>query len=93
MPGESGVLDGFVAAVNEVVAAAFDDQSDASVEVRWLRRLQPHTELYAEIRNTAGTPKSIVGDDLVARLLDQFAERLQIDERIGGSVITIRCRA
>jgi len=86
------VIDDFVTAVNEVVSAALStgEIGSASVEVRWLRRTQPRVELYAEIRNTAGTPTALLREGIVARLLHHCADRVDVQERIGGSVITIR---
>ena len=94
-PGDADiVVDDFVAAVNEVVAAAVSDQGSGhpSVDVRWRRQTHPQVELYAEIRSATGTPQSLTGDGVASRLLRQYAERLVVDERIGGSVITVRCR-
>lgn len=98
--GDSDTIVGdFVAAVNEIVAAAVSHdvpRSDAArgiaVDVRWRRRAHPHTELYAEVRNTAGTPRSLIDEGISSRLLAHYAERVEFDERIGGSVITVRCR-
>lgn len=88
------VVDDFVAAVNEIVAAGITDAGEDGlmVDVRSRRRTHPFPELYAEIRNTTGTPRSLISDAIPARLLQHFAERIDFDERIGGSVITVRCR-
>lgn len=87
------VIDDFVAALNEVVAAAVVDAgSSPSIDVRWSRRVDPRHELWAEVRNTSGTPKSLIDDGIPSRLLQAYAERVEFDERIGGSVITLRCR-
>ncbi|MEP1126388.1 MAG: hypothetical protein ABJH68_21095 [Ilumatobacter sp.] len=108
------IVEDFVAAVNEVVAAALADEGDGgsaravepfagasgesagaagwSVDVRWFRRQHPRVELYAEIRNVAGTPKSLIEAGLAERLVRHYAERIDFDDRIGGSVITVRCR-
>ena len=66
--------------------------SDASIDVRWNRRTYPRAELWAEIRNTAATPTSLLGEGIIARLLDRTTERVDVQERIGGSVITVCCR-
>lgn len=95
VPGDDDVIvSDFVAAVNEVVAAAVSDfgSTDPSVDVRWRRRMHPHVELYAEIRSSSGTPPSLIDSGLASRLLRRFAERILVDERIGGSLITVRCR-
>lgn len=93
------IVDDFVAAVNEIVAAAVSGEGPfngaergVGVDVRWRRRTHPRVELYAEIRNAAGTPRSLIDDGISARLLRHYAERVEFDERIGGSVITVRCR-
>ena len=87
-------IDDFVTAVNEVTAAALLScgLEVASIDVRWNRRTDPRTELWAEIRNTAETPLSLIGDGIVARVLHRTTERIDVQERIGGSVITVRCR-
>ncbi len=87
-------IDDFVAAVNEVVAAAVSNsEPDAvSIDVRWLRRTHPRSELYAEIRNAAGTPNSLLSEGIVSSVLHRSAERVDVQERIGGSVITVRSR-
>lgn len=91
---QDSVVNDFVAAVNEIVAAVIADAGERNpmIDVRWRRRTHPCTELYAEVRNTTGTPASLINDGFPARLLQHFAERVQFDERIGGSVITVRCR-
>ena len=88
------VVNGFVASVNEVVAAGVSSIGDGPValDVRWHRRLEPHAELYAEIRSAHGTPSELVDHGIPAQVLHHLAERVDIDERIGGSVITVRCR-
>ncbi len=88
------VIDDFVAAVNEVVAAVLSNGGSdiASIDVRWLRRTHPRAELYAEIRNTAGTPISLLSEGIVSSILHHSAERVDVQERIGGSVITVRSR-
>ena len=88
------LIDDFVVAVNEVIAAALSScgRDIASIDVRWNRRTDPRTELWAEIRNTAATPPSLSGDGIVARVLHRTTERVEVQERIGGSVITVRCR-
>ena len=94
-PGDNErVIADFVMAVNEVVAAALSAGTGdtASLDVRWLRRTQPCVELYAEIRNTAGTPTALLHDGIVLRVLHHVAERVDIEERIAGSVITVRSR-
>ncbi len=94
-PGDVvAVVDDFVAAVNEVVAAAVANRglSVPSIDVRWRRRTHPRLELYAEIRSLAGTPQSLIEEGIPARLLHHYAERVDFDERIGGSVITVRTR-
>lgn len=94
-PGDDAqAIADFVMAVNEVVTAALSHgMTDAvSLDVRWLRRTQPCLELYAEIRNTAGTPTSLVHDGIVLRVLHHVAERVDVQERIGGSMITVRSR-
>ncbi len=63
-----------------------------TVDVRWFRRTHPRVELYAEIRNVAGTPKSLIEAGLAERLVHHYAQRIDFDDRIGGSVITVRCR-
>ncbi len=73
-------------------ATGTSDPSGWSVDVRWFRRTHPRVELYAEIRNVAGTPRSLIEAGLSERLVRQYAERIDFDERIGGSVITVRCR-
>lgn len=94
-PGDDDlIIDDFVTAVNEVLAAALSHSmpDTASIDVRWLRRTNPHAELYAEIRNTAGTPTSLLHEGIVSRVLRHAAERVDVQERIGGSVITVRSR-
>lgn len=94
-PGDDDlVIDDFVAAVNEVVAAAVSNsESDTpSIDVRWVRRTHPRAELYAEIRNAAATPTSLLREGIVSRILHHAAERVDVQELIGGSVITIRSR-
>lgn len=88
------IVDDFVAAVNEVVAAAISENEPnmSTLDVRWRRRTNPSTELFAEIRSTAGTPRSLVEEGVSARLLQHYGERVDFDERIGGAVITVRCR-
>ncbi len=88
------VVEDFVAAVNEIVAAVVADGEvgGPAIDVRWRRQTHPQPELYAEVRNTMGTPMSLLDDGIPARLLQHFAERVDFDERIGGSVITVRCR-
>ena len=88
------LIDDFVAAVNEVTAAALLScgRDVRSIDVRWNRRTDPRTELWAEIRNTAATPPSLIGDGIVARVLQRTTERVEVQERIGGSVVTVRCR-
>lgn len=97
---DANIVEDFVAAVNEVVSAALADEVDEpdpevggwSIDVRWFRRTHPHVELCAEIRNVAGTPRSLIEAGLSERLVHLFAERIDFDDRIGGSVITVRCR-
>lgn len=88
------VVEGFVASVHEVVAAGVTDEGEGPValDVRWHRRTEPHVELYAEVRNAHGTPAVLVGHGIPSRVLHHLAERVDIDERIGGSVVTVRCR-
>lgn len=88
------VIDDFVMAVNEVVSAALSHSmyDTVSLDVRWLRRTQPFVELYAEIRNTAGTPNALLHDGIVLRVLHHVAERVDVQELIGGSMITVRSR-
>lgn len=91
---DKGLIDDFVIAVNEVTVAALSScgRVVASIDVRWNRRTDPRTELWAEIRNTAATPPSLIGDGIVALVLHRTTERIEVQERIGGSVITVRCR-
>lgn len=94
-PGDDDlIIDDFVSAVNEVVAAVIANSESAatSIDVRWVRRGNPRSELYAEIRNTASTPISLLNEGIVSRILHHAAERVDVEERIGGSVITIRSR-
>lgn len=94
-PGDDDrVIDDFVTAVNEVVADALSsgEATPASIDVRWLRRTHPRAELYAEIRKTSGTPTSLLHEGIIARILRHTAERVDVHERIGGSVVTVRSR-
>lgn len=88
------IIDDFVAAVNEVVAAVLSnrDSVGGSVDVRWHRRTDPRAELYAEIRNMAQTPTSLLSEGIVCSILHQSAEHVDVHERIGGSLISIRSR-
>ena len=87
-------IDDFITAVNEVTAASLSScgLAAASIDVRWNRRTYPRAELWAEIRHTAATPTSLLGEGIIARVLDRTTERVDVQERIGGSVITVRCR-
>jgi len=87
-------IDDFITAVNEVTTAALSScgLAQASIDVRWNRRTYPRAELWAEIRHTAATPTSLLGEGIIARVLDRTTERVDVQERIGGSVITVRCR-
>ena len=40
----------------------------------------------------AGTPTSLLTEGMISRILLHTAERIDIQERIGGSVITVRSR-
>ena len=94
-PGDDDqVIRDFVMAVNEVVAEALSHGASdtSSIDVRWFRRLHPHAELYAEIRRTSGTPTSLLHEGIISCILLHTAERIDVQERIGGSVITIRSR-
>lgn|GEM_PF-2116186 len=88
------LIDDFITAVNEVTAAALSScgRAEASIDVRWNRRTSPRAELWAEIRNTTATPTSLLGEGIIARVLEFTTERVDVQERIGGSVITVRCR-
>jgi hypothetical protein len=93
--GDDDVLiDDFVTAVNEVAAACLSScvSDAASIDVRWIRRTHPRAELWAEVRNTAGTPTSLLGEGIISRVLHHTAERVDVQERLGGSVITVRSR-
>ncbi len=81
-------------AVNEVTAASLSGPGadTRSVEVRWARRTHPRAELWAEVRNASETPIALLGDDIVSLVLRHSAERVEVEERIGGSVVTIRSR-
>jgi len=95
LPGDDDrFIDDFVTAVNEVAAASLSSsEADiAPIEVRWIRRTHPRAELYAEVRNTAGTPTSLLGEGIVSRILRNTVERVDVQERIGGSLIAIRAR-
>ena len=87
-------IDDFITAVNEVTAAALSScgLAEASIDVRWIRRTYPRAELWAEIRHTEATPTSLLGEGIIARVLEFTTERVDVQERIGGSVITVRCR-
>lgn len=94
---DDGVADAaigdFIAALNEVASATLTSGADdAAIEVRWLSATHPHAELCAEIRSTAVTPTALLDEGIVSDILRNVAQRVEIHERIGGSVIVVRSR-
>ena len=92
--GDDLLIDDFITAVNEVAAASLSNNGPetASIDVRWIRTTHPRAELFAEIRSMAGTPTSLLTEGIISRILLHTAERIDVQERIGGSVITVRSR-
>jgi hypothetical protein len=84
----------FVAALNEVASATLTQSGadNVAIEVRWHRASSPHAELCAEIRSTAVTPTALLDEGIVSHILRNVAQRIEIHERIGGSVIVVRSR-